>query len=385
MTRVRMILLVSLLFAAMTTAATAYERIPCGNGFCSWQEFPVRFAMSATGTPDIDNEEEIVQKSFYRWDMDHQGFCGVFFRYEGKVSTTVPTLDGINAVYWIEQGWDSGPEALAVTQCWFDAKGFMIDCDISINSQDYQWEYGENAPPGSVDLLSTLTHEVGHLLGLAHTDIQEATMYPYYDFRSNAADLDHDDILGMWDSLCEGTLIDDDPWEQNDTQVHARDWELPFTFLNIRLFDDDWFKFRLEPGMRVKVSVRDERRDRIKTVALTDHRGDVLDQGRCIGDCALAFGEPSDESLVRYVFVRGDYDKYPVETYAYDLQVEAVAPGDEGDLFDDDDDRSGSSDSCGCDFAGAYGGTDGSPFVLAVVFAIAVIFSRGLRARFSGR
>lgn len=48
-----------------------------------------------------------------------------------------------------------------------------------------------------VDLLSVLTHEAGHFLGLAHSSAPEATMDPVYpggtDLRTPAAD----DILGI--------------------------------------------------------------------------------------------------------------------------------------------------------------------------------------------
>ena len=60
----------------------------------------------------------------------------------------------------------------------------------------------------SIDLQSTLTHEIGHALGLGHSDIAEATMAPSIiggDISKRT--LDQDDING----ICALYPVHDDP------------------------------------------------------------------------------------------------------------------------------------------------------------------------------
>jgi Matrixin len=91
------------------------------------------------------------------------------------------TKKNANIVMFRDDQWPyvGGEDVLAFTHLNFNADtGELWDSDLEINSFDYQFSTGN--PVTSNDLDSMLTHEVGHMLGLAHTLVKDATMYAQY-------------------------------------------------------------------------------------------------------------------------------------------------------------------------------------------------------------
>ncbi len=97
--------------------------------------------------------------------------------------------DGANVVSWGTDASDPSidPEALATTYLSYrTTTGQALEADIVVNAVNYEWTTapGEPSVMGATcndryDLQNILAHEIGHLLGIAHSvDHSESTMFP---------------------------------------------------------------------------------------------------------------------------------------------------------------------------------------------------------------
>lgn len=106
--------------------------------------------------------------------------------------------DGVNSLVW-RLDWPEGAEVLALTTSVYSTSdGRIIDSDIDINGQHHSFSLSGPPGEGEHDLQNTLTHEVGHFIGLAHVDDGEATMFgvsPPMETRKRS--LSSDDLAGL--------------------------------------------------------------------------------------------------------------------------------------------------------------------------------------------
>lgn len=111
--------------------------------------------------------------------------ANVQFQPRGVVSPMSKTQDGKIGVSLAEDLFrDQG--ALAMTTYTFDATGRFIDADIQIDP---------SLMTGNYNIDTALRHEVGHVLGLDHSGVLSAVMYPFVTTGDTPIAFDTDDRI----------------------------------------------------------------------------------------------------------------------------------------------------------------------------------------------
>lgn len=80
-----------------------------------------------------------------------------------------PANDGANIIYWLTTWEAARPNEQARTTVHW-AGDRIYEADIRINAKDFDYFWGEQPMSGRVDIQSLVLHELGHVLGLAHTE-----------------------------------------------------------------------------------------------------------------------------------------------------------------------------------------------------------------------
>jgi hypothetical protein len=156
-----------------------------------------------------------VQNSINAWNG--HPCSDLVLTFDGPTSRTAIGLDCFNLIVWRESkdsnspdGWKYDSSIIALTTVSYNVDtGEIFDADVELNGADYKFSTStpciEDPSGTTMDIQNTLTHELGHSIGLAHTSIScvpgnEAVMCP----TANPCEiikrtLSPDDIAGLCD------------------------------------------------------------------------------------------------------------------------------------------------------------------------------------------
>jgi hypothetical protein len=177
-----------------------------------WRSSCVTVGVHELGSPSlgftIDDVAPIVEQAFAVWmEADCGGGEGpslevnMLGALECGLSEYNSKAANANIVLFREDEWPfiGAENAIGLTTTRFDKlKGDLWDADIELNAVTEVLSIGD--PVEGYDLLSVLTHEAGHFLGLSHSIDEAATMKLTYDPARDGTsfrDLADDDVDGI--------------------------------------------------------------------------------------------------------------------------------------------------------------------------------------------
>ena len=170
------------------TDACEGEEVP-GCSVLKWKSRCVGYIIHEAGGPGVNSEalDNIVMLAFDAWRNvdcgDGQG-PGIVIQNLGFVECGAAEYNkhegNVDVVFFNEEWAHEGQShTFALTTTSFDPDtGELLNADIELNAKDHFFTISDEAV--GADLLSILTHETGHFLGIGHSQATDATMFEFY-------------------------------------------------------------------------------------------------------------------------------------------------------------------------------------------------------------
>ena len=156
-----------------------------GQEFVEWpaSAFPIAYSVDQR-LLDILGGSASLDRALGAWSSTPN--ANIAFRSQGIGQGLKAGRDG-KTVITVSDDLFRDQKAIALTTTW-DEKGVVTEADIQIDASLVNSGY---------NLQQAVTHEVGHLLGLDHSGVLSAAMYPYVGRGTDAPVLDSDDRIAI--------------------------------------------------------------------------------------------------------------------------------------------------------------------------------------------
>jgi len=175
----RFVLAAASLGLAGRAQAYVRTRSPDGHYALIWRDPRVTMTvqMGAEMPVSVSDLLEATSRAMAAWSAPANETSVALSLVSSTDPATGPAFDRISTLSFRTSGWDPpryGSQVLALTTVW-SQRGVIVDADVEINGvlPPAPWALLADDPVDAartynLDLQGTLTHELGHVLGLAH-------------------------------------------------------------------------------------------------------------------------------------------------------------------------------------------------------------------------
>ncbi len=210
------VLLVSARAEAFRTGANSPDLK--GTPRVRWNADTISFQVFNAAPPGLELADvtDVLLEAVRTWGKP--ACSAVHFDMQGITSGHATPGDGVNTIEWLPSGWaDHGfkADAAGITDVQYakmpGGEWAIVEADMYLNGSGHAWVLRDDGAPDTRDVLSVVTHEAGHMLGLLHpceaggadgapdcksnASFTVTTMYPFY--MPTQAVLSADDQAGV--------------------------------------------------------------------------------------------------------------------------------------------------------------------------------------------
>ena len=161
------------------TAALALSAAGAVHGYVTYASWPTSVAVFYVNPANADVSASHAIAGVQA-GMDVWNHAGTPFRvnYGGTVSDTAIKVDNRNVVIF-RPNYSRG-STIASTYTWRDGNNKLLDADVTFYTTDWTFHVGTTGCSGGghIYIEDVAAHEFGHAIGMNHSSVTDATMYP---------------------------------------------------------------------------------------------------------------------------------------------------------------------------------------------------------------